>query len=133
MLHLAIDLVRKNVNVAASRKIEDATENIRRHEEAGRIMRGIDVDGAGVGTDERFEGGEIVGPGVFGFAAPFTDGGAGTFGDGERALIARCFDNDVIVGSKEGVVEEEDGFLGGGDNDELAGMNLFIDGGENFA
>ncbi len=129
----AIDLVGKNANVVASGKIENASEDFRAHEKAGRIMRGVDVDGAGVGADQRFESGKIMGPIVFGFAAPFTDGGSGAFGKGERAFVARRFDDGVVRGREERVIEEEDGFFGGGDDDELGRGDGFIDGGEGFA
>jgi len=133
MLELAVNLVGENVNVVARSEIEDATENFRRHEEARGVVGRIDVDGAGVGANQRFERGEIVGPGVFGLSAPYANGGAGAFGQGERAFIAGRFNDGVIVGSEKGVVEEEDGFFGGGNNDEITGIDLLVDGGEDFA
>jgi len=74
-----------------------------------------------------------VGPGVGRAAAPLGDGGTGTFGDGESAFVAGRFDDGVILGSEQGVIEDEDSFFGGGKNDELIGMNLRVHGGENFA
>jgi len=108
-------------------------ENVRGHEQAGRIVGGVDVNGAGVGANEGFKGGEIVGPGVCGAAAPFGDGGAGAFGNGESAFVARSFDDGVILRSKQCVIENKDGFFGGGKNNELIGMDLGVHGGENFS
>ena len=56
-------------------------------------------------------------PGVVGLATPFADSGPGTLGDSEGTFITGRFDDSVIVGSEQGVVEEEDGFLGSGGND----------------
>ena len=103
------------------------------HQQSGGIVRRVDVDGARVRANERFECGEIVGPAVFGFAAPFADSGAGAFGNGQSAFVARRFHDGVILRSQQRVIEEEDGFFGGGDNHELVGMDLLINGGKNFA
>ena len=108
-------------------------ENVRGHEQAGRIVGGVDVNGAGVGANEGFKGGEIVGPGVCGAAAPFGNGGAGAFGNGKSAFVAGRFDDGVILRSKQGVIKDEDGFFGSGMNNNLIGMNLGVHGGENFA
>ena len=119
VLELAVDLVGEDVDAMASGELQDAAENVGRHEQAGRIVGRVDVNGARVGTDERFEGGEIVGPGVGGVAAPFGNSGAGAFGYGESAFVAGRFHDGVILGREQGVIEDEDGFLGGGKNDEL--------------
>ncbi len=117
----------------AGSEFKDAAKDFGRHEEAGGIVGSIDVDRAGVGANERFKSGEIVSPSVFGFAAPFADGGAGAAGKGESAFVAGSFDDGVILGSEERVIEEEDGFFGGGSDNELVGMNFGVDGGEGFA
>jgi len=121
MLELAVDLVGENVNAMESGEFQDTAENVQRHEQAGGIMRRVDVDGARVGTDERFEDGEIVGPGVRGIAAPFGNSGAGAFRDGEGTFITGRFHNGVILGREQGVIENKDGFFGGGKDDELVG------------
>jgi len=133
VLEFAVNLVGENIDVMASGEIKNVTENTGRHEQARGVVRGIDVDGTGVGTNEGFENGEVVGPGVGGIAGPLTDSRSGASWEGESAFVAGCFDDSVIVGSKKRMVEEEDGFFGSGDNDELAGMNLIVDGGEDFA
>ena len=133
MLQLAVNLVGKYIDVVASCEIEDATENIQGHEQTGGIVRRVDVNRPGVGADERFERGEIVRPAGFGFATPFANRGAGAFGNGKCTFVAGRFDNRVIAGSEKRLIEEEDGFFGGGDNDQLIRMNLFVDRGEDFA
>ena len=54
-------------------------------------------------------------------------------GDSESAFVAGRFDYGVILGREQGVIEDEDGFLGGGKNDELSGRDLRVHGGKNFA
>ena len=61
-------------------------------------MGRVDVDGAGVVANERFECSDIVGPSVFGLATPFADGGSSAFGEGKSAFVARGFDDGVVVG-----------------------------------
>src|SRR5208282_4940115 len=133
VLELAIHLVGEDVNAVASGEFQDATENVRRHEQSGGIMGRVDVNGARVRTEERFQGREIVGPGVPGVAAPFGDSGAGAFGYGESTLVAGRFDNGVILGCEQSVIEDEDGFFGGGKHDELIGRDLRVHGGQDFA
>ena len=119
VLEFAVDLVGEDINAMASGEFQDAAENAGRHEQSGGIMRRVDVNGARVRTDERFEDGEIVGPGVCGVAAPFGNSGTGAFRDGEGTFVAGRFDNGVILGREQGVIKDEDGFFGGGKNDEL--------------
>ena len=38
----------------------------------------------------------------------------------------------MIVGTEKGIVEEEDGFFGGGDNQHMFGANIFVERGESF-
>ena len=121
VLEFAVDFVGEDVNTMAGGKFKDAAENVGRHEQSGGIMRRVDVNGARVWADERFEDGEIVGPGVCGVAAPFGNSGAGAFGDGEGTFVAGRFDNGVILGREQGVIKDEDGFFGGGKDDELVG------------
>ena len=64
VLKLAVNLVGEDVDAMASGEFQDAAENVRRHEQSGGIVGRVDVHGTRVGADERFEGGEIVGPGV---------------------------------------------------------------------
>lgn len=54
-------------------------------------------------------------------------------GESQSALIAGRFDDGVIVGSQEGVIEEENGFFSRGNDDELGELNLLVNGGKNFA
>ena len=133
VLELAVDLVGEDVNAMASGEIQDAAENVRRHEQSGRIMRRVDVNSARGRADKRFEGGEIVGPGVCGVAAPFGYSGACAFGDGESTFVAGRFDNGVVLGREQSVIEDEDGFFGGGKHDELIGRDLRVHGGQDIA
>ena len=133
MLKLAVHLVGEDVNAMASGESQDAAENVGGHEQSSGVVGRVDIDGARVGADERFEGGEIVGPGACGVAAPFGDSGARAFGNGESTFIAGRFDNGVILGREQSVIEDEDGFFGSGKNNELVRMNLRVHGGEDFA
>lgn len=133
VLEFAVDLVGENVDTLTGCEFQDTVENFRRHEQPGGIVWGINVDGAGARANERFEGGEIVGPSVCRTTGPFGNRGAGAFGNGESAFVAGRFNNGVILRSEQGVIEDEDGFFGGRKNNELIGMNLGIHGGENFA
>ena len=74
-----------------------------------------------------------MGPGVCRAAVPLGNSGSRAFGNGESAFVAGRFDDGVILRSEQGVIENEDGFFGGGKNDELIGMNLRVHGGKNFA
>ena len=80
VFELAVDLVGEDINAMASGELQDAAENVRGHEQSCRVVRRVDVNGARVGANERFECGEIVGPGVCGVAVPFGNSGAGAFG-----------------------------------------------------
>ncbi len=73
-----------------------------------------------------------MGPAVGSAAAPFGDGSTRAFGNGKSAFVAGRFDDGVILGGEEGVIEDEDGLFGGRKNDELIGVNLRVHGGENF-
>src|SRR5215472_9482213 len=70
VFEFTIDFVRKNVNVVARGELQNFAKNFRTHEQAGGIVRRVDVEGTRVRADKRFESGKIVGPAVFGFAAP---------------------------------------------------------------
>lgn len=133
VLEFAVDLVGEHVEVMASGEIQNGAENLRWHEQSGRVVGRVDVDGAGVRADEGFERGEIVRPGVAGAAAPFADSGASAFGEGERTFVTGRFDDDVIVGREQRMIEEEDGLLRGGSHDKLVRTNLIVNGGEDFA
>ena len=133
MFELAVDLVGEDVNAMASGEFKDAAENVGRHEQSGGIVRRVNVNGARVRTDEKFEGGEIVGPGVGGIAAPFGNSGARAFGDGESTFVAGSFHDGMILGREQGVIEDEDGFFGGGKHDELMGRDLRVHGGQDIA
>ena len=90
-------------------------------------MRRIDVNRAGIRPNQGFESGEIMSPAVLRLAPPFADGGPGAFGNGERAFVAGRFDNGVVGGREQRVIEEEDGFFGGRNNDQLIGTDLGVD------
>lgn len=133
VFEFAIDLVGEDVEVVAGGEFENVAEDFGAHKEASGIVGRVDIESPGVGTDEQFESGEIVGPIVFGLAAPLADGGTGGFGERESAFVAGRFDDGVIGGREKRVIEEEDGFFGGRDDDEIAGLDGGVDGGEGFA
>lgn len=133
MLKFAVNLVGENVNVVAGCELENAAENLGPHEKAGGIVGGIDVDGTSVGPDKRLESGEIVGPAILWFSTPFTDGSTRAFGKSKRALVAGCFDDGVIVGGEQRVIEDENGFLGSGQDDDLIGTDVLVNRGKHFA
>ena len=72
-------------------------------------------------------------PGVGGVAAPFGNRSTCAFRDGEGTFVAGRFHDGVILRRKQGVIEDEDGFFGGGENNELIGRDLRVHGGKNFA
>jgi len=74
-----------------------------------------------------------VSPAVRGLATPFTDRRTCAGGNGERTLVAWRFNDGVVVGREQGVIEEEDGLFGGRNDHNLIRVDLRIDGGENFA
>ena len=96
-------------------------------------MRRVDVKGAGVGLDEGFQRGEIVGPVVFGIAAPFANGGSGAFHEVESAFVAGSFDDGVIAGFQKSVIKKKNGFFGGGHDEDIGGANFLVRMGDGFA
>ena len=98
VFQLAVDFITKNINAIAIGELHDAAQDRKRNEQAGGIVRGVDVDGASVRLDERFQCGKIVSPAVFGFAAPFAERGSGAFDESESAFVAGRFDDGMIAG-----------------------------------
>lgn len=133
MFEFAVNFIGKNIKAVLGGEAENSAEDFRAHEEARGIVGRVDVERARVGTNQGFESRQVVGPAVFGLAAPFTDGSPGAFGNSQRAFVAGSFDDGVVLRGEQRVIEEEDGFFGGGDNDELIWANGFIDGDEGFA
>jgi len=132
VLEPAVDLIGKKDDVAAGCECKDLFRNSRRHRESRGIVRRIDVDDFGVRLDEFFKGGNIVRPAVFEDAAPLADLRAGATGNLEAALITRRFDDHMIAWSEERVIKDENAFFGCGQDENVAGLDLFVDGGDPF-
>ncbi len=133
VLELAVDLIGKEDDVAAGCECNDMFKDKRRHQEAGGIMRRINIDGFGVQLDEFFKGGNIVRPAAFESAAPLANLRAGAAGDLQAALITGRLDDHMIARSDKGVIEHENAFLGGSQDENVAGLDLLVDGGDGFA
>src|SRR6266850_1148181 len=119
--------------IAAGSQRYDLLEDRRWHQEPGGVVRRIDVDDFGVGPEEFFKGGKVVSPVAFKSSAPLADLGASAASDLEAALVTRCFDDDVIAGPHQRVIQHENGFFGGGNYKNVAGLDLFVDVGDGFA
>jgi len=96
VFEFAIDFIGKNVDAGTRSELQDPLQDGQRHKQASWVVRRVDIDGAGVGADQRFKGCEIVRPIVFGFAAPLAYLCAGAPGNGECAFVTRGFYDDVI-------------------------------------
>ena len=65
VFEFAIDLIGEDVDVVFCREIEDAAKDLGRHQQSSGIVRRVDIQGAGVGANQGFQSGQIVGPVVF--------------------------------------------------------------------
>src|SRR6516165_7827085 len=91
VLEFAVNLVGENVDAAAGGEFEHGVEDGPWHQEAGRIVRRVDVYGSSAWADQGFEGIQIVSPAGRGLATPFTDRRTGARGNGEhRSREHRC-------------------------------------------
>jgi len=104
----------------------------RLHQEPGGIVRRVNVDDFGVRLDEFFKSGNIVRPAVFESAAPLADFGPGAAGNLEAALKTGRLDNHMIARSDERMIEHENAFFGSGQDENVTGLDLFVDGGDGF-
>ena len=72
-------------------------------------------------------------PAVRGLATPLADSGACAGGNGERAFVAWGFNDGVVLGCEQSVIEKEDSLFRGRNDDKLIRVDLSVDCGENFA
>src|ERR1700694_3755966 len=132
VLEPSVDLIGKKHDVAGGGECNDLWKNSRRHRESGGIVRRIDVDDFGVRLDEFFKSGNIVRPAVFESAARLADLRAGAAGNLEAALITRSLDDHMIAWPEECVIKHENGFFGSGQDENIGGLDLLVDGGNRF-
>ena len=126
MLELPVDLVAEEPGATLGAELDDPVEHLPRHQGAGRVVRRVDVDEPRLRSQRPLERVEIVGPAVGGRPSPLGHLGAGRERDLERRLVARRLDDDVVAGLEEGVVGDEDGLLGGRDDDDIVRLRGLV-------
>ncbi len=114
VLEFAIDFVREDNDVATGGQRHDLLKGSCRHEEAGGVVRRVDVNDFGVWPDQFFQGGNIVCPAILESAAPLADLCTGAASDLEATLVTRRFDDDMIARSEQRVIQHENAFFGRG-------------------
>ena len=66
-------------------------------------------------------------PGIFRFTLPDGNGGAGASNERDRAFVARGFYDGVIGGVEKRVVEKENCFLRGSNDEQVVAANRFVE------
>ena len=51
VFELAVDFIYEKINALAGGKLDKALKNGKRHEQSGGIVRGVDINGAGIGLN----------------------------------------------------------------------------------
>ena len=126
MLELPVHLVAEQNEPVIAGEPDDLLEHRPRHQRAGGVVRLVEVEHAGLGADQAREGVEIMSPAVLVAAPPLAHAGAGAARELQRRLIAGRLDDRVIAGPEEGVIEQEDAFLGARGDDHLLGAGALV-------